>query len=427
MPDAPTGITGPFDAGAPPAVGGARLDRSTRSDGRDTNADLMGDWDDVVRGSAPPPTRTAASKSVSRPATPGASTPNVPTDTKLSRRQHKAARKATTPATGSPTATSAVTGPPRPGTPGKKPISRRAQRRLRKRLRPPFWRGRVIPKTVLGISFTMLVAGLAMASSGAGLFMNYRYRQDQSDALVRNFDARTRQATRAVQAEGTNARAQVQQELEPLRKLAATAETLSVVLTKAQPSTFSVTTFDVNGAPVVGTAFVVASDDQKSFLLTSYAVVRAAATRPGPAVTVRKGAQEMDAKLWTWQEDRDMALLIVNTGNLPRLDWAAPDAARLGDQVFAMSGLGSANASITQGFIADVSSTGLQHSAPLGTAFQGGPLLTAQGRVVAMASRSYAPLGFVSDGVFFAPPVQAACEKVLKCPNGQVTSAGDQR
>ena len=294
-------------------------------------------------------------------------------------------------------------------------------------MRPPFWRGRVIPKTVLGITFTMLVAGLAMASSGAVLFMNYRYRQDQSDALVRNFDARTRQATRAVQAEGTNARAQVQQELEPLRKLAATAETLSVVLAKAQPSVFSVTTFDVNGAPVVGTAFVVASDDQKSFLLTSYAVVRAVATRPGPAVILHKGTDKLDAKLWTWQEDRDMALLIVDSGNLPRLDWAAPDAARLGDQVFAMSGLGSANASITQGFIADVSSTGLQHSSPLGTAFQGGPLLNAQGRVVAMASRSYAPLGFVSDGVFFAPPVQAACEKVLKCPNGQVTSAGDQR
>ena len=392
----------------------------------------MGDWDDVVRGSGTPPSRSVPATAVGRPTAPSTAPPPVSPETKPSRRQAKAVRKA--PGQPAPPPVAArpglrpVAGPvPGAGGPGKKPLSKRAQRRLRKRLRPPFWRGRVIPKTVLGISFTMLVAGLAMASSGAALFMNYRYRQDQSDALVRNFDARTRQATRAVQAEGTNARAQVQQELEPLRKLAATAETLSVVLNKAQPSTFSVTTFDVDGAAVVGTAFVVASDDQKSFLLTSYAVVRAAATRPGPAVTVRKGAQEMDAKLWTWQEDRDMALLIVNTGNLPRLDWAAPDAARLGDQVFAMSGLGSANASITQGFIADVSSTGLQHSAPLGTAFQGGPLLTAQGRVVAMASRSYAPLGFTSDGVYFAPPVQAACEKVLKCPNGQVTSAGDQR
>ena len=421
MSDAPTGITGPLDGAAPSAATGARPERSIRPDGPETKADLMGDWDAVVRGSGTPLSRSVPAKAANRTAAPPASTAS--TAPKLTRRQGKAAKTTTQAAATPPTAVRPGTGPG----PGKKPLSKRAQRRLRKRLRPPFWRGRVIPKTVLGISFTMLVAGLAMASSGAALFMNYRYRQDQSDALVRNFDARTRQATRAVQAEGTNARAQVQQELEPLRKLAATAETLSVVLNKAQPSTFSVTTFDVNGAPVVGTAFVVASDDQKSFLLTSYAVVRAAATRPGPAVTVRKGATEMDAKLWTWQEDRDMALLIVNTGNLPRLDWAAPDAARLGDQVFAMSGLGSANASITQGFIADVSSTGLQHSAPLGTAFQGGPLLTAQGRVVAMASRSYAPLGFVSDGVYFAPPVQAACEKVLKCPNGQVTSAGDQR
>lgn len=400
---------------------------------------VSGDWDAVVRGATTTPDggsngktgSSNGSKAVGAKPTGDRARPATPADPKA----RKARPVEPADARGRQDASSAVRGSAaKQGSEAKKPkqaggprLSRRARRRQRRQQKPSLWRGRILPKTVLGIAFTMLVSGVAMAASGVVLFMNYRYRQDQSDTLVRGFDARTRQATRAVRAEGTNARAQVQQELEPLRKLAATAETLTSVLAKAQPSVYSVRTFDVNGAPTIGSAFVVASDDSKSFLLTSYGVVKAATKRPGPAVVIHKGGQDIDAKLWTWQEDRDLALLIVDKGNLPRLDWAPADSARLGDQVFALSGLGAADASITQGFIADVAATGLQHSAPIGTAFQGGPLLNAQSQVVAMASRSYAPLGFVSDGVYFAPPVRAACDKVLKCPNGLVTAAGDQR
>jgi S1-C subfamily serine protease len=188
-----------------------------------------------------------------------------------------------------------------------------------------------------------------------------------------------------------------------------------------------VRTFDDAGQPTIGSAFVVASDAEKSFLITSYATVKAATAKPGPDVFVRKGTEELKAALWTWQEEKDLALLIVNRGGVTRLDWSPASSVSLGDRVFAVSGLGTAGGSISQGFVADVSKSGLQHDAPLGTAFQGGPLLNSQGKVVAVASRSFAPLGFVSDDVYFAVPVAGACEKVLRCPNGVVTGAGAQR
>ena len=99
----------------------------------------------------------------------------------------------------------------------------------------------------------------------------------------------------------------------------------------------------------------------------------------------------------------------------------------MGDRVFAVSGLGSLGASLTQGFITDVSDSGVQHTAPVGQAFQGGPLLTTDGKVLAISSRSYAPLNFTSDGVWFAPYVRAACQRVLQCPGGQLNGAGGQR
>jgi len=44
-----------------------------------------------------------------------------------------------------------------------------------------------------------------------------------------------------------------------------------------------------------------------------------------PAITLRKGDERTDATLWTWHEERDLALLIVNKGSLPRVKWAAAD------------------------------------------------------------------------------------------------------
>ena len=59
------------------------------------------------------------------------------------------------------------------------------------------------------------------------------------------------------------------------------------------------------------------------------------------------------------------------------------------------------------------------HDAAVGTAFQGGPLVGSDGKVVAISSRNYAPLGFHSEGVYFAIPPKTACEKILRCPSGE--------
>jgi hypothetical protein len=74
--------------------------------------------------------------------------------------------------------------------------------------------------------------------------------------------------------------------------------------------------------------------------------------------------------------------------------------------------------------VTDVSAAGIQHTSPVGAAFQGGPIVNVDGLVVAVASRGYAPLNFVSDSVWFAPLVRAACNRVLSCPNGTLSSPG---
>ena len=54
-------------------------------------------------------------------------------------------------------------------------------------------------------------------------------------------------------------------------------------------------------------------------------------------------------------------------------------------------------------------------TAPVGSAWQGGPVVTQDGEVIAVASLAYQPLGFNPGQVPFAAPVNAACDTLLDC------------
>jgi S1-C subfamily serine protease len=283
-------------------------------------------------------------------------------------------------------------------------------------------RGRLLPRSVLGITVLVLAFAVGAAFSGAILYSYYEFKKDTTekrvDSFIEGFDERFQTALATVEAEANNARAEMQAELEPLRKTRAEGQILESLVKKVEPSTFFVNTLDEAGQPSVGSAFAVASDGQQTLLLASYTTIKAATRQPGPGVRVRKGEAEFKATLWTWQEDKDLALIVLGRGNVPVLSFATQQGIRPGERIFAVSGLGGAGGAVTQGFVADVSASGLQHDAAVGQAFQGGPLVNSDGSVLAVASRSYAPVGFVSDHVFFAPFIQVACERVLRCGGG---------
>jgi S1-C subfamily serine protease len=295
---------------------------------------------------------------------------------------------------------------------------------------PPWhdWHERLMPRTVIGLSALILAFAIGAAFSGVVLYSYYEFRKDNSDKFVQDFDKQFKNALGNIKSEGENAKSEIRKELEPLRQIAAAGSTLSDVANKVEPSVWFLRTLDEAGQPSVGSAFVVASDSNQTFMLTSFTAVRAATRRPGPALTVRKGNQELKADLYTWEEAKDLALLIVAKGDMKKLSFAPKDPAlKVGERVFAVSGLGSTGTSITQGLVADVSANGIQHDASIGQAFRGAPLVNSKGELLGMGSRNYAPLGFASDDVYFALPIRGACEKVLRCPDDNVAGAGAKR
>ena len=286
------------------------------------------------------------------------------------------------------------------------------------------WLRSRLPTTALGLATLLFFMSIASAFTGAVLYAYYEYRLGQTDDRVDAFEAGFGEALDAavgrIGEERDAAVGQIQSALDDLERFSASGETLSSLLEQAQASVWFVQTLDEAGQPSVGSAFVVFADSEQSFLLTSYTTVRAATARPGPDITLRKGDESLEASLTSWDPANDLALLTLDRPNLPALEWAPTDPpTQVGDRVFVVSGLGTAGGSISQGFVAGVSAEGVQHDAPVGAAFQGGPLLTSNGKVLGVASRAYAPLGFSPEAVFFGVPIRSSCAQVISCPEGQ--------
>jgi S1-C subfamily serine protease len=284
------------------------------------------------------------------------------------------------------------------------------------------WR-RALPTTALGLAFALFCASVASAFTGAVLYAFYEYRlgktEDRVDAFEAGFEDEVDAALEEIAKERDDAVGQVQSQLDDLEKFAASGETLQGLLEQASPSVWFVETRDDAGQPSVGAAFVVFADAEQSFLIASFNTIRANTQQPVPGIELVKGDERLDATLVRWDEPNDLALLSVAKPSLPPLEWAPTDPpTQVGDRVFVVSGLGGGGGAVSQGFIAGVSSQGIQHDAPVGAAFQGGPLVNSAGEVIAVASRAYSPLGFSPEAVFFGVPVRNSCASLITCPDG---------
>ena len=282
-------------------------------------------------------------------------------------------------------------------------------------------RHRILPRTFIGISLLLLAGAIGAAFSGALLYAYYDWRlstnEDRVGVLAESLQQRLTDAGDSIDQAQQQALAELQQRAGPLIDQKSDAVAMADLTPMVLPSTFFVSTLDENGQPSVGTAFVVSSDDTSSLLITSYRAVAASTTQPGPAIQLtNNGGDPVDARLYSWDPEHDLALLSVDRGGLTPLTWATgDDAAVTGERVYAASGVGAAGVTFSPGTVLDQSAEGIQMTAPVGSAWQGGPVVTQDGKVIAVASLAYQPLGFNPGQVPFAAPVDAACDTLLDC------------
>jgi S1-C subfamily serine protease len=179
----------------------------------------------------------------------------------------------------------------------------------------------------------------------------------------------------------------------------------------------------------VASAFTVFSNNTETYLVTSYAV---AATEDGgalPTVTVFLPEQTVDLRVYSFDAERDLAVLLADGGPLPVLPWRpADEPLRNGDAIYAVGVAGPGTPTIVEGAVAGISDTAIVPNVQLNSFLTGGPLIDASGQVVGVASQVYAPFGVVPGTLRYAPPIRLLCERLLACTSADLgaESLGDE-
>jgi S1-C subfamily serine protease len=272
--------------------------------------------------------------------------------------------------------------------------------------RRPFLQRHFWPPSIYGFVVIVVVVSVVV-----GLIGGYVYTQSSS-SKVELQDPNGPEALAEVTVPTTTASEQPTTTQAPFLSIEALAD-------RVAPSIWRVSTLDEAGTPVEASAVVAGSFGGQSFLLTSFAAVRASTRVPGPPLVVRNGGQEAPAVLWTWAEDKDLALLVIPRPAPPLL-WASENPeGKVGQRVF----LAAEGAGLAPGSITATSATAIQHNISTDDRRQGGALINEKGEVLGMASREYNPGGVGTDRIFVAVPMRATCGQILQCGGGNATVA----
>lgn len=309
-------------------------------------------------------------------------------------------------------------------------IRRRFERRGFVPLSPgrPKWHHRILPRSVIGISFMLLSCGVGAAFSGAAFYAYYDKRLAENEEtvarFVEGFDEQFTDATGAIDSLRGQAIDDIRTELSPLGDYVDDANGVVLLPSAAGGSIWHLETRGEDGEPVRGAAFAIARHDGGTAFVTSHSLILSSVTAPNPSIELIKDDRRLSAQLWTWDEGFDVAVLVVEDDEIPLLDLASSreQLSSIGARLFALSGLGGQGATASPGVLLDQSQSGLQHTAPVGSLFVGGPLLTGSGKVVGLSTLAYQPHGIDPGRVLSAPDVAGLCASVLACAeeNAQV-------
>jgi serine protease Do len=140
----------------------------------------------------------------------------------------------------------------------------------------------------------------------------------------------------------------------------------------------------------------------------------------GPEVAVSFGdGRTTEGTVAGIDEDADLAVISVDTGDAPQLAWGDDGAARLGSLVFALANPGGRGLRVTHGFVSGVERSfrgprgrriagSLEHTAPLSRGSSGGPIVDAAGPVGVQAQEA------AGDGFYLAIPADAGLRERIE-------------
>lgn len=171
----------------------------------------------------------------------------------------------------------------------------------------------------------------------------------------------------------------------------------------------------VHAGNALGTGFAIHTATPTGYrtaIITNEHVIAEAEGQGGPDIFVTHGYRRLEARLWTWDVENDLALLYISEV-FPKLDWASEQGhkPRAGEFVVAIGSPYGLEGSTTTGVISRIYSNYIQTDAAVNPGNSGGPLLNRYGEVVGVVSYRLSE----AENINFALPIETTCFKVLDC------------
>lgn len=237
----------------------------------------------------------------------------------------------------------------------------------------------------------------------------------ETRSAVTNLDRRVTSGDERLQALDAQVQSGVDQIKDVEEQLGAQAEQrldVGEVVTAAQPSVVTVTC-----GTSLGSGFALAIGDLPegvgAAVVTNHHVI-ADCTGEGadaPDATVSQRGLAMQTSLSAWDEDNDLALLLV-TQSLPALQEAPTP--EVGDPVVAIGSPYGLEGTVTQGILSKIWDDAYQTDAAINPGNSGGPLLDREGRVLGVNTEQLRD----SQGLNFAVRIRQLCDQITatSCP-----------
>lgn len=273
----------------------------------------------------------------------------------------------------------------------------------------------LLPKTLAGLALWLLIFAMGMAASGVVLFAYYQFnlatlRQDMNE-FSKDFEKQFKEKSDAFDKQVKDSKAEIEK---AAQGAGSQTNEVSRLLERIGPSIAYVAGADAAGAPGGASGFIVSATNSESWVLTVFKPVAGSAAQKS-AVRVRIGSTDREGTVWSWDEGRDLALVIIKVGNLPVLEWEKNDPP-VGSLIWAVGAApGKLRAAASQGYVLDNGQDGYLVDADVANSSAGGPLITREAKVLGVLSINYAPGGYPSSKGWVVP-IKLACQKVLRCP-----------
>ena len=279
---------------------------------------------------------------------------------------------------------------------------------------------RVLPRSVIGISFALVMAAGGALTAAAILYTRFDYSLRQNAEVTQLAISEFTTKNEEFSTDLEEKKISLDKVLDNFTESVADPATIASLSDKFKDTIVEIETEDVNGNTVVFSGFVFSYDIEtnSTYILTSSIMLDASKALPSPGIEVKYSTGSARATLENFDDTRDVAVIKITGVQLETAQWASQDvrSESWGDVAYIVSGFSSQESLVVPSRILDYSEIASRFQGPVSSEQAGGVVVTASGEVLGVVTKFWNPSGLDSPQMPYSISYDGMCDSgVVEC------------